>query len=193
MPRHFAFLRAVNVGGRTVSMDRLRGIFESLCFAGVETIIASGNVIFEARPTSGGAYDKTIEKALREALGYDVAVFVRTHAELADVANQRPFPPRAIKSAQALNVAFLAAALDGPAGRAVMALRTGIDDFRVRGREIYWLCRKKQSESTFSLKVLEKAIGMRATLRGVKTVETLAAKYPLPADVRPARSGRDRR
>ena len=47
MPRYIAFLRAINVGGHTVKMDRLREIFESLGFANVETFIASGNVVFE--------------------------------------------------------------------------------------------------------------------------------------------------
>jgi uncharacterized protein (DUF1697 family) len=58
-----------------------------------------------------------------------------------------------------------------------MALKTDIDDFHVHGREIYWLCRKKQSESTFSNAVLEKTIGRRSTLRGVDTVKKMAAKY----------------
>ncbi len=40
-----------------------------------------------------------------------------------------------------------------------MALKTDIDDFHVQGREVYWLCRRKQSESTFSNAMLEKAIG----------------------------------
>ena len=47
--RLFAFLRAINVGGRTVKMERLRREFEFLGFSGVDTFIASGNVIFEAR------------------------------------------------------------------------------------------------------------------------------------------------
>ena len=46
MPRLFAFLRAINVGGRTIKMERLRREFEVFGFPGVETFIASGNVIF---------------------------------------------------------------------------------------------------------------------------------------------------
>jgi hypothetical protein len=48
----------------------------------------------------------------------------------------------------------------------------------VKGREVYWLCRKKFSETKFSGAVLEKAIGMQATLRNVTTVTKIAAKYP---------------
>jgi uncharacterized protein (DUF1697 family) len=48
MPKHIAFLRAINVGGHIVKMDHLRRLFEALELAEVETFIASGNVIFEA-------------------------------------------------------------------------------------------------------------------------------------------------
>jgi len=44
MKRYIAFLRAINVGGHTVKMDLLRGLFAGLGYAGVETFIASGNV-----------------------------------------------------------------------------------------------------------------------------------------------------
>jgi uncharacterized protein (DUF1697 family) len=60
MSRYFAFLRTINVGGHTVKMDVLRQIFESFGFTGVETFIASGNVIFEA----GQQDPAVLEKAL---------------------------------------------------------------------------------------------------------------------------------
>ena len=46
MPRLIAFLRAINVGGHTVTMMKLRKEFEALGLQDVETFIASGNVIF---------------------------------------------------------------------------------------------------------------------------------------------------
>ena len=46
--RRFAFLRAINVGRRTVRMERLREEFTALGFSAVETFIASGNVTFES-------------------------------------------------------------------------------------------------------------------------------------------------
>ena len=55
MPRYVAFLRAINVGGHVVKMERLRALFEDLGFAKVETLIASGNVIFETRAEDAGA------------------------------------------------------------------------------------------------------------------------------------------
>jgi uncharacterized protein (DUF1697 family) len=58
-----------------------------------------------------------------------------------------------------------------------MSLRTDIDDFHVHGRELYWLCQKKQSDSTFSNAVLEKTLGRPSTIRGVNTIQKIVAKY----------------
>ncbi|MBI4675718.1 MAG: DUF1697 domain-containing protein [Chloroflexi bacterium] len=178
MSRYIAFLRAINVGGHTVKMEDLRRIFESLGFANVETFIASGNVVFETTAKNVKTQEKKIAHALRVALGYEVATFLRTDAEIAVIAAYRPFPQSQLDAAAALNVAFLADALDDASIQKLMALKSDIDDFHVHGREVYWLCRKKQSESTFSNAVLEKTIGRQATLRGVNTISKLAAKYP---------------
>ena len=178
MSRLIAFLRAINVGGHTVKMDHLRQIFVSLGLAGVETFIASGNVVFEAPEQDAKRLEREIGRRLREALGYEVAVFIRTETELAHVAHYQPFPPPELEAAQALNIAFLSDALDEESSLKLMALKTDVDDFHAHGREIYWLSRRKQSESTFSNAVLEKTLGRPSTLRGANTIRKLAAKYP---------------
>jgi uncharacterized protein (DUF1697 family) len=114
---------------------------------------------------------------LREELGYEVAAFIRTDAELAEIASYKSFRQSDLDGAAAFNIAFLTDPLDDPSKQKLMALRTEIDDFHVHGREIYWLCQKKQSESTFSNAVLEKALGIKSTLRGVSTVRKMAEKY----------------
>ncbi|HLE57521.1 MAG TPA: DUF1697 domain-containing protein, partial [Rhodothermia bacterium] len=69
MPRFIAFLRAINVGGHTVTMADLRTHFESLGFDRVETFIASGNVIFDAPSSDTKSLAVRIENRLRENLG----------------------------------------------------------------------------------------------------------------------------
>lgn len=177
MPRYIAFLRAVNVGGRTAKMEDLRALFESLGLARVETFIASGNVIFESQSGNTKVLERKIEERLRESLGYEVATFIRSDSEVAEIARYKPFPNSKARSAKALNVAFLAEPLPAEARKALMRLRSDIDDFHAHGREVYWLCRKKQSESKFSNAVLEKTSNVQATLRGLATVQRLAARY----------------
>jgi uncharacterized protein (DUF1697 family) len=176
MQRYIAFLRAINVGGRQVKMDRLRALFEEMGFEGVETFIASGNVIFDAKGDAAKLETK-IETHLKEALGFEVATFLRTPAELAALAALRPFDDE--ETAHGLYVGFLKAAPSAEARDKLMSLRTETTDFDVRGREVWWLSRISMADSRISNGTLEKALRMSATFRNVTTVRKLAAKYPV--------------
>jgi len=177
MKKYIAFLRAINVGGRNVKMDRLREIFESMGFSHIETFIASGNVIFESNTQDVDGLAKKIESGLKESLGFEVATSIRSDSELAGIVNFKPFPNPKMDSATAINVAFLSEPPDAKSKKLVMALKSDIDDFRVHEREVYWLCLKKQSESKFSNTVLEKVLGQKSTIRGLNTVRKIADKY----------------
>lgn len=177
MTRYFAFLRAINVGGHTVKMDVLKQIFEGFGFSQVETFIASGNVIFETDQVSANELENRIEAALVEALGFKSAVFLRTFEELAQITARQLFPEGQFALATAFNVAFLKAPPNEAAIGRLMALQNEIDAFVVVGREMYWLCRKRQSESKFANTVLEKVLGQPATMRQVSTMQRLVEKY----------------
>jgi uncharacterized protein (DUF1697 family) len=176
MPRVVAFLRAINVGGHTVKMDTLRGLFETMGFANVETFIASGNVIFDAPGESAKILESKIEGYLYESLGYEVATFIRSTAELVEIVAYKPFTDEAL-SAYTVYVAFLAREPDSETKQKLQGFTTPIDEFHIHGREVYWLCRKKMSESEFSGALLEKTLGMPATLRNSTTVKKIAAKF----------------
>jgi uncharacterized protein (DUF1697 family) len=151
MSRYIALLRAINVGrGRTVKMEFVRELFESLGFAKVATFIASGNVMFEATTKNVRLLEKKIGQRLRHALGYEVAVFIRRDTELAAIEKYKPFRQSKINAATEFNVIFLGDPLDEKFEQNVMALRTDTDEFHVQGSEIYWLRRKRPSGSTFS-------------------------------------------
>ena len=181
MPQYIAFLRAINVGGHTVKMERLRTLFTELGFANVATFIASGNVIFESPTTHAPALEQQIERHLQQALGYEVATFLRSSAALAAVAAYQPFPATEFDAANhALYIAFLHAPPTVAAQHKLMNVRTSTDDFHVHDCEIYWWCRTRLSESSLSGALLEKTIGMPATMRNITTVRKLAAKYPAP-------------
>ena len=172
-----AFLRAINVGGHNVKMEVLRDLFVELGLKDVETFIASGNVIFRAEPEDRRGLEPRLEARLREALGYEVKTFVRTTAEVRDIARYRPFPEPDLEAARAFCVGFLSAPPDAAATKLVLAQKTDVDDFHVSGREVYWLCKVGQSESEFSNARFEKKVGLSVTFRGMKTVSKLAAKY----------------
>ena len=94
MPRYIAFLRSINVGGRNVKMTELRRLFEAMGFACVETFIASGNVIFESPARNAKSLETKIAGQLHKALGYEIAVFVRSADELTGIAKHKLFGKR---------------------------------------------------------------------------------------------------
>ena len=178
MPRFVAFLRAVNLGGRTVKMDRLRALFEELGFSNVKTFIASGNVIFESRSRSTEKLEGAIEKRLKEALGFDVATFVRSEAEIRAVEAHQPFSKSDISAPKhSLYVAFLRQEPDSRCAKALFDRRSDFDDFHVNGREVYWLCRGRFSESPTSSNELERILKCSATVRNTTTVRKLIALH----------------
>ncbi|CAN5826058.1 DUF1697 domain-containing protein [soil metagenome] len=180
MTRYIAFLRAINVGGRTVKMDRLREVFEQLGLSNVETFIASGNVIFEFPAGDTPALERQIETLLQESLGYRVDTFVRSAAELAAIAAYEPFPASTLDAGDTtLYVSFLSDPPPQTARDNIFALQIPTDEFHIHERELYWLRHGKISDSTISGALLEKAVGMPATMRNANTIKRIIAKYPV--------------
>ena len=177
MPQTFAFLRAINVGGHTVTMARLKALFEDLGFDPVETFIASGNVVFGGGQQGEASLRSRIETHLRRDLGYEVCTFLRSEGELATLVQNCPFNTTELATSQALNLALLHEPLSEADRTRLRALETGVDDLRAVGREIWWSCRMKQSKSTFSNAILEKSLGLKATFRGYNTLKRMAEKY----------------
>ena len=178
MPKHIAFLRAINVGNHTVKMGELKALFEELGFANVETFIASGNVIFDAKSSKTDALESKIEKHLEKSLGYEVTTFVRSPKELIRIAAYEPFDPKELTAeGNTLFVAFLSDWPSKEATQRILSHNSPIDGLRVAERELYWLYRRKNGESKLYGPILEKSLGLKATVRNVNTIKRIAKKY----------------
>jgi len=91
MPRYVAFLGSINVGGNRLTMADLRAAFEAEEFTNVETVVASGNLLFDfaERPTRG--LGEKLEGILIARFGMDAAVCVRDRTEVAAAIADNPF------------------------------------------------------------------------------------------------------
>ena len=175
MAAYVAFLRGINLGNRRVKMADLARLFEEMRFGAVSTFIASGNVLFESDSVDHVALERQIEGHLESALGYSVDTFVRTRDEVAAVVAFAPFAAREMEDpANTIHVGFRKVTLDGEAGRLLDAVRTETDEFRAEGREFYWLCRIRTSESTaWDLPDVRAARLPTATMRNLKMLRRL--------------------
>ena len=90
--KYVALLRGINVGGhRMIKKDELTEIFTSAGLTEVQTLLASGNVVFSSPETSEATLSALIEKSLESALGYDIAVMVRTIQYMQELLMMEPF------------------------------------------------------------------------------------------------------
>lgn len=78
--RYVAFLRGVSP--MNAKMPELKACFEAAGFSGVRTLLSSGNVVFDARPSSPAALERRCERAMESALGRSFVTFVRSTAHL---------------------------------------------------------------------------------------------------------------
>jgi uncharacterized protein (DUF1697 family) len=175
MTVYVAFLRAINVSGRFVTMARLAEAFRRLGHEDARTFINSGNVIFSASAGHDADLAAAIEARLPPLLGFESGVFLRRAPGVRAIATRaaqlRPRVPEG-----EVNVAFLAEPASTQQSATVAELRSTVDDFIVDGSEVYWLCRTRQSDSRFSNALLERRLRVRSTLRRSSMLDGLAAQ-----------------
>ncbi len=177
MPRHVAFLRAINVGGRRASRDQLTTCLESLGFENVTTFRASGNLIFDAPRRSEATLTKQVDAALTESLGYDVRTFLRTAAAVRAIAAHEPFPKKVVQaSAGKLQVALLGKAPSRAARDEVLSMATDDDRLAFHGTELYWLPSGGQMQTALNLRGIDNLIGEN-TRRTKSMISEIAAKF----------------
>jgi len=178
--RYVALLRALNVGGHTVTMARLQELFVELGLDNVSTFIASGNVIFDTKARSRKSLEARIAGHLGTRLGYGVPTFLRTPDELAAIAGRRVYPAKAL-AAQGVRlfIGFLPDVPAPAAARKALALQASTDELKLFGSELYWLCRVPVGDAAFTGAGLERALGVPVTVRNVTTVRKLAERSQL--------------
>ena len=178
MTRYVALLGSINVGGNRLSMAELREALEREDFENVETVVASGNVLFDhdERPTDGlGAKIAHIV-----ADRFDIRTFaaVRSKADLEAVLAESPFAGKG--EDKLVHVHFLAGE---PAAEQFARL---ISDHAARGGP------EKLAPGTRALHIdfvdgvgtskltggfIESRLGCKGTARNVRSIKRIIEKF----------------
>ncbi len=178
MPTHAAFLRGINLGSRRrISSGELRLRFEEMGYDEVATFRTSGNVVFTAPGAAAAETTARIERGLRDALGYEVAIFLRTASELLELAGAEPFEARLVSASKGkLQVSLLRRAASANARNTVLKLASDDDRLSFARRELFWLPSGGTRDSALDMATIEKLVGP-TTMRTKGTIEGLAAKH----------------
>ena len=178
MSTHAGFLRGINLGPRRRGGGAHRPIpVEGMGLGAVATITGRRNEVFAAGEEGAAGLEGRIERGLAKSLGFEVAVFVRTAAEVRAIAAHDPFDPAEVEASQGkLQVALLR---DRPAAtvrKEVLALASDEDRLAFGERELYWLPSGGIRDSALNFKAIEQRVGA-TTMRTKGTVEELARKW----------------
>ena len=172
---YISFLRGINVGGhKPVPMEKLRKTFESMKFRNVRTLLASGNVIFEAPKTNEAVLKKNIEEKLEKTFGVEIGVLVRTIEELQLLSDSGPFKGIKVTPQTRLYVTFFS---EKPKSKLKIPYKSPDGNFRivrVSEREACSVATLSATSNTVNLmSILEKEYGKKVTTRNWNTVEKI--------------------
>ena len=170
-----ALLRGVNVGGANrLTMAALQAAFADAGGRKVETLLQSGNVVFEAAAGAGEAVAARARASLTRALDIDAPIVLRDGDGWLRLVAGNPFLAAGADS-DTLHAACLSAA---PAADRIARLepdRSPPDAFVVVGAEVYLSLPNGVARSKLSNAWLDARLGVVSTMRNWRTVTKLAA------------------
>jgi uncharacterized protein (DUF1697 family) len=168
--RYVILLRGVMPTGRNrVPMAQLRTALTEAGLESVRTYIQSGNVI-AASPLDAAAVEQLVHDTIRETIGADIAVIVRTPEQLRQVLAQNPFPGA---DTARLYYTLFQTPPDPKRLSDLLAMECAPDLIRVTDAALYTLYATKHSDSRFTNNFFESRLKVKATTRNFNTMTRL--------------------
>jgi uncharacterized protein (DUF1697 family) len=175
--QYVAFMRAINVAGHaSVRMADLRAVFTAAGCRDVTTFIQSGNVLFDSPERGVAAILRRLRGHLRQLLGDEPDVILRTVDEIEAMRARAPFRKYRAGAAVKLYVVFLSQAPQHEPRLPIVAPRDGLEIIGLAERDLFVVSRRRKNGSFgFPNAFVEKALGVSATTRNWTTVTKIAA------------------
>jgi uncharacterized protein (DUF1697 family) len=171
MTTFISMLRGINVGGqKKVRMAELKSLYETLGLENVQTYVQSGNVVFDSTEKDGVKLQNAIEVQIEATYGFNVPVLIRTGDDFRRVIESHPFageePVRVL-------VTFLYEQPEGSKWDELRTYKDKVDQFTLGEQEIFLFCPGGYGKTKLSNTFFEKKLGVDATTRNWKTINTL--------------------
>ncbi|MCW5658089.1 MAG: DUF1697 domain-containing protein [Burkholderiaceae bacterium] len=170
MPRYVALLRGVSP--MNARMPELKRCFEGAGFTRVKTVLASGNVVFDARQAAEATLQRRAEAAMQAGLERGFLTIVRSVDFLQDLLAEDPYQRFGVPAQAKRVVTFLRTT---PATRLALPIeRDGARILAMTEREVFTAYLPSDKGPVF-MSLIEKAFGTDITTRTWDTVRKCAA------------------
>ncbi|QYK50280.1 MAG: DUF1697 domain-containing protein [Anaerolineales bacterium] len=91
MQKYVALLRGIAPAFPNMKNADLRGVFEAVGFGGVQSVLSSGNIVFEADAPDIAAWESKLEAAWPKRLGFNATTIIKSEKQLAKLLAAEPF------------------------------------------------------------------------------------------------------
>ena len=174
MSKYLSMLRGINVSGqKSIKMDDLIKLYESLNYKNVSTYIQSGNVLFDSSEEKLENIAGKIEKKIKKEFSYDVPVIIRTKNDLGHIINTNPFLKRKNIDHSKLHFTFLSKLPEGQVPLKIIETKSDEDEFYIKSKEIYLYCPNGYGRTKYTNSFFENNLNVNATTRNWNTVNKL--------------------
>ena len=172
---YISLIRGINVGGhKIIKMAALRALYGSLNLTGAQTLLQSGNVVFESQIEDRLDLSRQIEQGIEKSFGFHAEVILRTAGEWAAVIRRNPFRKEAEIAPAKTAVVFLSGPPSSAAQESLENAHLGREKIHFAGQELYLHYPDGMGRSKLTNVFIEKHLGLSGTTRNWNTVIKLA-------------------
>jgi len=174
MQTYVALLYSIILGeGRRVVMSDLKAMSESLGLKNVRTLVATGNVVFEARAGEISKLEQRLEKAFEKTFGRHVDIIVRSAEDWLKLAADNPFPAESADAADQVAVRVMREPTPEETAASLTAYAAKDEKVRLVGGDIWLVFSRERPSSRLLAAANHKRMGI-GTSRNWNTVRRLA-------------------
>ena len=168
--KYVALLRGIGPSNPNMRNEKLRGVFEWLGFQNVQTVISTGNVLFESPSRDVKALEAAIEAAFQRQLGFTSTTIIRSQHQLRRLVASDLFGGIEDTPTTRLNVTFLKKRRSTNLQFPYDAEKKGYTVVGMHGREVFSAVDLTGATTPDLMAWLEKQFGKAITTRTWKTV-----------------------
>ncbi|RWI95880.1 DUF1697 domain-containing protein [Mesorhizobium sp.] len=174
MRTYVALLYSIILGeGRRVVMSELKAMAEAIGLKNVRTLVATGNLVFEARTASVSGLERRLEKAFEETFGRHVDIIVRGAEDWLKLAAANPFPDESAKAGDQVAVRVMRRPAPEEAAAALTAYAAADEKVLTVDGDIWVVFSRERPSSRLLAAANHKRIGI-GTSRNWNTVRRLS-------------------
>ncbi len=173
MNNYIALLRGINVSGqKMINMKDFKALLLKNGFENAMTYIQSGNIVFKSEEKNTKKLQEKMHQLIQDYYVFEVPVLILTEKDIGNIISNNPYT-KDKKDITKLHVTLLDTTPEESLLASCRDEKFQSDEFVMDSTTIYLYCPDGYGMTKFSTMFFEKKLGVTATTRSWKTIDSL--------------------